>query len=322
VALWGVALLALLEASRGRDDAAAAAIADAASLGVVQPDGEGMLRAAQAQVALNRGDLDAAHRAALDGLATVAGSESEPGMATTVTLAELGLRIEADRAQLRRVRRDPAGERGAVESARSVAVRALPLRVRVAAAAQRAEVTRAHRTLAEAEVGRAEGRSEPDAWHRAADVGPAQGAPQRCAYARFREAEAVLASRGDRTRAVHALTAAHAAARELRAEPLDREIDALARRARIGLTDEPLPATGPVQAEPGLAALGLTSRELEVLALLAAGYTNPQIGEALYISRKTASHHVSSVLAKLGVTTRVEAAGVAHRLGATRDTSA
>ena len=68
--------------------------------------------------------------------------------------------------------------------------------------------------------------------------------------------------------------------------------------------------------------MGLTSREVEVLRLLAAGYTNPQIGEALYISRKTASHHVSSILAKLGVTTRVEAAGVAQRLGLVSDTAA
>jgi DNA-binding CsgD family transcriptional regulator/tetratricopeptide (TPR) repeat protein len=322
VELWGLALLALLQASRGRDDAAAAAIADAATLGVVHPDGEGMLRTAEAQIALSRGDLDAAHRAALDGLDTVTGSESAPGMAMTVTLADLGLRIEADRAQRGRARRDPAGVQGAVESARTVATRTLALRLRVAAAAQRPEVTRAHRALAEAEVGRAEGRSDPGAWHRAADVGPAQGAPQRSAYARFREAEAVLASRGDRTRAVDALTAAHATARELGAAPLGREIDALARRARIGLTDEPLSATGLVPAEPGLAALGLTSRELEVLGLLAAGHTNPQIGEALYISRKTASHHVSSVLAKLGVRTRVEAAGVAHRLGFTPDTPA
>jgi tetratricopeptide (TPR) repeat protein len=243
VKLWGLALIALLQASRGRDDAAAAAIADAATLGVVHPDGEGMLRSAQAQIALHHGDLDAAHRAALDGLDTMTGSESQPGMATTVTLAELGLRIEADRAQLGRARRDRAEEQAGVESARTVAVRTLALRARTAAAAQRPEVTRAHRALSEAEVGRAEGLSEPDAWQRAADPGASQGRPQRTAYARFREAEAVLASRGDRARAIDALTAAHAAARELGAEPLGREIEGLARRARIELTDEPLPAT-------------------------------------------------------------------------------
>jgi DNA-binding NarL/FixJ family response regulator len=117
------------------------------------------------------------------------------------------------------------------------------------------------------------------------------------------------------------LFTAHATAQRLGAEPLRREIEGLARRARIELTDEPLLATPPAPPESGPASVGLTSRELEVLRLLAAGYTNPQIGEALYISRKTASHHVSSVLTKLGVTTRVEAAGVAHRLGLTPDTA-
>jgi DNA-binding NarL/FixJ family response regulator len=65
--------------------------------------------------------------------------------------------------------------------------------------------------------------------------------------------------------------------------------------------------------------LGLTARELDVLRLVAAGRTNPQIAEALFISRKTAGHHVSSILTKLGVATRVEAAGVAHQLGLDRD---
>jgi len=59
----------------------------------------------------------------------------------------------------------------------------------------------------------------------------------------------------------------------------------------------------------------LTDRELEVLALVAAGKSNPQIGAALYISRKTAEHHVSRILAKLGVATRSEAAAVAARQG-------
>ena len=59
---------------------------------------------------------------------------------------------------------------------------------------------------------------------------------------------------------------------------------------------------------------GLTDRELEVIRLVAAGFTNPQIAAALYISRKTAEHHVSSILVKLGVSSRTEAATAAVRL--------
>jgi DNA-binding CsgD family transcriptional regulator len=322
VELNGLALAALLDASRGRNDAAAAAIATATDLGLDDPQVEGMLRAAQAQVALSTGDLAAAHRAALDGLDTMAGSESEQDVVSAVALASIGLRIEADRARVGRARHDAIEEQAAVESARTIAERTLAGRARAAAAAQRPEVTRAHSVLCEAEVGRAEGRSDPDLWHRAAGAGAAEGDPYRTAYARFRESEAVLASRGERARAVGALIAAYAIAAELRAEPLRGEIEALARRARIELSEQPLLATGPAQAEPAHASLGLTARELEVLRLLAAGYTNPQIGDALHISRKTASHHVSSVLSKLGVTTRVEAAGVAHRLGLPPVTSA
>ncbi len=61
----------------------------------------------------------------------------------------------------------------------------------------------------------------------------------------------------------------------------------------------------------------LTPRELEVLALVAEGLTNRAIGERLFISDKTASVHVSNILAKLGVSSRTEAAAVAHREGLT-----
>ena len=61
--------------------------------------------------------------------------------------------------------------------------------------------------------------------------------------------------------------------------------------------------------------LGLTPRELDVLRLVAEGASNPAIAEALVISPKTASVHVSNILAKLGVGNRGEAAAVAHRRG-------
>lgn len=60
---------------------------------------------------------------------------------------------------------------------------------------------------------------------------------------------------------------------------------------------------------------GLTDRERVVLAHVAAGSTNGQIAKALFISPKTASVHVSNILAKLGVDRRGAAAAMAHRLG-------
>jgi len=62
---------------------------------------------------------------------------------------------------------------------------------------------------------------------------------------------------------------------------------------------------------------GLSPREKEVLALIAQGRTNREIGERLFISQKTVGVHVGNILAKLGVSGRVEAATVAIRLGLT-----
>jgi len=98
--------------------------------------------------------------------------------------------------------------------------------------------------------------------------------------------------------------AATAAGRALRLDDALAEADALlagvATVAPIGSTND---------------AAGITDRERDVLRLVAAGYTNPQIAEALFISRGTARTHVANLLAKLGVHTRTEAADIAHRRG-------
>ena len=59
----------------------------------------------------------------------------------------------------------------------------------------------------------------------------------------------------------------------------------------------------------------LTPRELAVLELLASGHTNREIAAALFISASTAGVHVSNILRKLGAKRRVDAAGIAHKMG-------
>jgi DNA-binding NarL/FixJ family response regulator len=106
------------------------------------------------------------------------------------------------------------------------------------------------------------------------------------------------------------LQQAHGLAIGLGAAPLAGEVEILARHARVDL--EALSPSG----VPGPAReLGLTDREQEVIVLVAAGWTNQQIADALFITRKTASVHVSNLLGKLGAQNRSEAAAIAHRLG-------
>jgi DNA-binding NarL/FixJ family response regulator len=125
------------------------------------------------------------------------------------------------------------------------------------------------------------------------------------ARCQWRLAEA-LAAAGDREQATTAARAAHATATRLGAGPLQAALEALARRGRLDLGTA-LPA------EQRLA--GLTPRELEVLRLLVEGRSNRQIAEQLFISNKTASVHVTNLLSKLGVHSRLEAAAMARRLG-------
>jgi len=141
----------------------------------------------------------------------------------------------------------------------------------------------------------------------------------RRAYALWREAEAHLRDRHGRPAAQRRLATAAAIAADLGAEPLRGQVEALAARARLDLDvpDVPgAPAHGPADAA---APYGLTPREREVLAHLAAGRTNREIARSLYISERTVGIHVSRVLGKLGVANRAAAAAAAHRDGLVPD---
>jgi DNA-binding NarL/FixJ family response regulator len=139
------------------------------------------------------------------------------------------------------------------------------------------------------------------------------------AYALLLHAEA-LSAVGEGEAAAAAAAEALELARGMGAAPLAEEIEVLIRRARLRVDEPPAGAEGADAngVAPGPAELGLTSRESEVLSLVAAGCSNGQIAERLFITRKTASVHVSNILAKLGVATRLEAAAMAHRIGLVR----
>jgi DNA-binding CsgD family transcriptional regulator/tetratricopeptide (TPR) repeat protein len=167
-----------------------------------------------------------------------------------------------------------------------------------------------------AEHARLHGRPDPAAWAAAAHRWESLGQPYPTACARWREAEALLAGRAPKARVEEALRAAYVAAVQLEAVPLRRELELLAQRGRVRLEPPAQPAPVAEADTPSVTrSLGLTRRETEVLVLLTEGRTNRQIGQDLFITEKTASVHVSRILAKLGVTGRGEAAAIAHRLG-------
>lgn len=176
-----------------------------------------------------------------------------------------------------------------------------------------APVWAAYEHWTRAELCRAEGRDTVETWAPVVAAFECLDRPYDLAWVRLRLAGALLGEDGDeRDRALELLRLASAVADHLGARPLAAAVARLARRARLDLA--PGAAPEPVPADP-VAALGLTTREREVLRLVAAGRTNRQIAEELFISPKTVSVHVSNILAKLGVSSRGEAAALAHRLG-------
>ena len=137
------------------------------------------------------------------------------------------------------------------------------------------------------------------AWEAAAGLFAERGDPYETARSRT-ELASVLRSAGHRDRADELVRLAVETARDLDARPLLTRLRALEPANPAHRADE---------------TAGLTTREREVLALVAEGRSNGQIGSALFISTKTVSVHVSNILAKLGVRTRGEAAALARDRG-------
>jgi DNA-binding CsgD family transcriptional regulator/tetratricopeptide (TPR) repeat protein len=289
-----------------------------------------------ATVALGRGDLAAA-RAAVAGCLP-AGAFLWAARYTW-PLLWLGMRTEADEAVRAGDRREAVPEHSADRHRVLAALAADLLAVTPAA--------RAYRALFEAERARFLGHGGPQPWSAAVTAWEAAQEPYPLAYAWLRRAEAESAA-GCRQAATRSVRQAGAIAGRIGADPIAAEAAALARRARLDLdgslggptandraandraadgraADGHVGPSAPTVSEgaaPGkpvdeLARFGLTDREREVLLLLADGRSNPEIAQALFISPKTASVHVSNILAKLGVGGRVEAAAVVHRLGMT-----
>ncbi|MFJ3225342.1 AAA family ATPase [Streptomyces sp. NPDC086783] len=205
----------------------------------------------------------------------------------------------------------PPAERGRAEALGRIRTAARSL-------ATGAPIWRAYEQWVRAELQRAEGTAAPHLWSDVVTAVEPLARPYDLARVRHRLAESLLASGADdddRARATELLRLAGAVAAHLGARPLADAVALLARRARLTLTHVPAGPAEPAGAcaDP-VEALGLTSRERDVLRLVAAGRSNRQIAERLFISPKTASVHVSNILAKLGVSGRGEAAALAHRL--------
>jgi DNA-binding CsgD family transcriptional regulator/tetratricopeptide (TPR) repeat protein len=308
-----------MTARQGRHEAAERHLELARELGVKSYSLEFSAYEARitALVALQRGRAQEAGARCAEALTLTAAGDEEMSAAM---LLSLGLRAHADLAERARARRRPQEEASARAGADAMQDTWRRLRGALGPGRTPSPEVEAHAATATAERTRLDGAPDPERWAAAQSAWDDVHMAHHAAYARWRRAEALLAVPGGRDEAAALLAEAHSACVIMGAEPLRGDIEALARRARIDLAGPPMPspdAEEPAHAPEQSAAetLGLTARELDVLALLADGRTNRQIAEMLYISVKTVGVHVSSILRKLDATTRTQAAAVALHAG-------
>jgi DNA-binding CsgD family transcriptional regulator len=265
-----------------------------------------------AELGLWQGRLEEAQAAVQEGLDRVAETDER---VRSGRLLWLGMRIQADRAELGRARHHQGEVHAAIRAAGALASRAAamapnplvpgatpfwrrrPARSRPWSGGS-ARGWRAART-------RPSGRRQPQGgWRLAGPTRPRMRTgdrPRRCRFASNQQA-APWSRSERRTRPPCGLAHDRSCARSGR-------WPGGARITLEGPPAEPAPTPSPVEQ------FGLTARELEVLRYVAAGRSNREIGDALFITPKTASVHISNILRKLQVTSRVQAATAAHRLG-------
>jgi predicted ATPase/DNA-binding CsgD family transcriptional regulator len=290
----------------GDEDTVARCLEELEPLVAVSPEPQwvGLFGALLGELRRRRRDLDGARAAVQDALDRLELCTDDVMRIARVTA--VGARVEADRAQRARDLHERGELRDALAQARIH-------HERLKAAAQAGgPVERAYLAQGKAELARARARNDPALWSKAALAWEAVTRPYPVALARWREAEAHVEA-GDRAAAAPVARAALDTARRLGAGWLAAEVQALAERGRLELRPGE-PAASPNDHLAAEDPFGLTPRERQVLALLAEGATNRQIGAALFMAEKTASVHVSRILAKLGVHSRTQAAAVAHRL--------
>jgi DNA-binding CsgD family transcriptional regulator len=302
---WLLVLRAAVETGRGEFDAARAHIHAASTTGR-EDHAFGLYDSYLAELPLWERRWVDADAAVQRGLAHARQREAA---AIRVQLCAKGLRAQAELAALARARRDVDGLRDRLGRARELLSAA---RRAAAEASPTTPDANGWLLLAEAEYLRGRAEPRPRAWAEAAANWERLQRPPLAAYCWWREAEALVGSGAPRTDASAPLRQARSVAARIGAQPLLHEIELLGERARLDLV-VPTPAGSDTE-PPLVEQLGLTTREAEVLTLVARGYTNREIAAELVISVKTASVHVSHILQKLDAPNRREAAAIAHRV--------